>query len=58
MTNNFVTVSIPKEYIVIDKINGECGTCRFKQDIKCLLFNKETLYTEKTGAIKIKQCPF
>lgn len=54
----FVKVSIPKEYVVQDKLNGQCGSCRFKQDIKCLLFDKETLYTEKTGAIKFKQCPF
>lgn len=54
----FVKVSIPKEYVVQDKLDGQCGFCRFKQDIKCLLFDKETLYTEETGAIKLKQCPF
>lgn len=55
---DFVKVSIPKEYIVQDKLNGQCGSCRFKQDITCLLFNREAPYTEKTGAIKLKQCPF
>lgn len=55
---DFVKVSIPKEYIVQDELNGQCGSCRFKQGITCLLFNRETPYTEKTGAIKLKQCPF
>lgn len=54
----FVKVSIPKEYIAQDKLNGQCGSCRFKHGIKCLLFDRETPYTEKTGAIKLKQCPF
>ena len=54
----YVNISIPKEYIVQDGINGQCGSCRFKQDIKCLLFNKETLYTEEIGAIRLTECPF
>lgn len=55
---DFVKVPIPKEYIVQDELNGQCGSCRFKQGITCLLFDRETPYTEETGAIKLKQCPF
>lgn len=56
--SNFVVVKIPKQTTFIDNIHGQCGGCRFKYSIKCLLFDKDTNYNEKTGAIKLKECPF